>query len=127
MKYNTKQREKLIDFFDKNKDKSLSAKEIALVIKDISPSAIYRNLIELERDGSIRRVAKSGSRKAYYQYISPNSCKGHLHLSCTKCGKTTHLDDKKAHFFVENVLKDEDFNIDEDTTILYGVCKKCKK
>lgn len=127
MSYNTKQREILLDFFNKNHDKSFSAKEIASMLDgmNISVSAVYRNLSELEKNGKVRKTSKNGSRDAYYQYVDCEDCKGHLHLSCTKCGSTTHLDDNQTKILLDVVASNANFNIDKNSTVLYGLCKKC--
>ena len=127
MEYNTKQREILLDFFNNNRDTVLSADEIVEKLKNnnISTSAVYRNLSDLEKNGKLRKTSKSGSRKAYYQFVDCDDCNGHLHLSCTKCGKTTHLDDDKAKL-ISKMLENSNFNIDKNSTVLYGTCENCK-
>lgn len=129
MLYSTKQREILLNFFSENPDKNFSAEEIAEQLKDqeISLSAVYRNLSELEIAGKVRKTAKSGSRKSFFQYVDLDDCKGHLHLSCKECGKTLHLDDESATVLVQNVLKNANFCVDKDSTILFGICENCEK
>lgn len=128
MEYKTKQREILLDFFCKNEDRSFSAEQIFenLAKTGISQSAVYRNLRALEETGKVRKIAKTGTREAFYQYVDLDDCKGHLHISCKKCGKTTHLDDKEAKL-VSKTLKNIDFEIDNDSTVIYGTCKDCEK
>ena len=127
MEYNTKQREILVKFFNDNKDTLFSVDEMTEKLQkyDISISAVYRNLSELEKLGKVRKTSKAGSRKAYYQYVDCDDCHGHLHMSCTVCGKTTHLDDGKASI-LSKVLEDANFNIDKTNTVLYGTCENCK-
>lgn len=128
MEYKTKQREILLKFFSDNEDKVFSAEEISKELSGlkISQSAVYRNLNDLENHGKVKRIAKAGSRQAFYQFVDLDDCKGHLHMSCKKCGKTTHLDDKDAEILTD-ALKNAKFKIDNDSTILYGVCDNCDK
>lgn len=128
MAYNTKQREILIKFFSNNHDRSFSAEDIYETLKteNISLSAIYRNLSVLEKDGKLRKTTKHGTTKAFYQYVDPEKCEGHMHISCTKCGKTEHLSQREESTLLSSVLKNENFSIDTNNTIIYGVCKKCK-
>lgn len=128
MQYNTKQREVLLEFFENHHDQSFSAETIVEQLKHdvISISAVYRNLADLEKAGKIRRVAKRGTRKAFYQFVACDECKGHLHLTCTKCGQTKHLDDDNSHQIVKSVLQNSNFNLDSDSTVLYGVCENCR-
>lgn len=129
MQYNTKQRGVLIDFFESRHDQSFSAEEIVNQLKNdtISISAVYRNLTDLEKDGKIKKIAKSGTRKAFYQFVDCDECKGHLHLTCTICGKTEHLDDGNSHQIAKAVLQNSNFNLDSASTVLYGICGKCHK
>ena len=127
MEYNTKQREILLNFFNNNKDSLFSADEIVekLKNKDISTSAVYRNLCDLEKGGKVRKSIKSGSRKAYYQFVDCDDCHNRLHISCTKCGKTSHLDENKT-MVLSQMLESMDFNIDKNSTVLYGLCEDCE-
>ncbi len=128
MEYKTKQREILLEFFCDNEDKAFSAEQIFENLENtgISQSAVYRNLRALEDSGKVRKIAKTGSREAFYQYVDLDDCKGHLHMSCKKCGKTTHLEEKEAEL-LSKVLKNANFEIDNDSTVIYGTCKDCEK
>lgn len=127
-KYVTKQRKTLLDCLSKHPDESLSAKEIAKLLEDdsISLSAVYRNLVELEKDNTIRRVTKAGSREVLYQYSAAHECKEKLHLSCKKCGKTYHMSDSNTEMLIKSLATSDDFEIDMCDTVLYGVCTTCK-
>ena len=95
MTYSTEQRNILLNFLQQNPDTMFSAKqiEISLDSKNISRSAVYRNLAVLESEHKIRRCTKVGSKETFYQYYDLQECKNHIHLSCTKCGKifTPHI------------------------------------
>ncbi len=128
-KYMTQQRRELLSFFENHIDEKLSAKEISDKLKDknISVSAVYRNLAELEKNGMVRRLSKKGSREVFYQYIDEHKCRECLHLSCEKCGKTFHMNIDGANALVKSVENNDDFAIDKANTILYGICKNCQK
>ena len=121
MVYNTEQRNLLLSFLKDNPDKKFSAKEIeqALAHKNISRSAVYRNLADLETDGKIKRYSKTGSRETFFQYYD-------LHLSCIKCGKIFHLENQIADTLVNKLANQEGFEINKGETTLYGICKDCK-
>ncbi len=127
--YTTKQRTVLLDFLQNNADEVFSADRIAesLRSEDISLSAIYRNLAALESEGKVQRVTKGGSRKVYYRFKAADECKEHIHLSCSKCGKTYHMPLPATNTLIDDVKKNTDFEIDRTETVLYGVCKACKK
>ena len=82
MSYDTKQRQAILNFFNENIDKVFSVEEIfdLLKNKDISLSALYRNLAELEKSNKVRIVTKLGTNKKFYQFIDNENCRGHIHL-----------------------------------------------
>ena len=126
--YNTKQRRALLAFLGEHPDELLTARQMAdaLAEKQISLSAVYRNLAQLEAEEKVRRSAKSGSHEAFYQYLDAEGCKGALHMSCVKCGKTFHMADSNAALFAKHLAQSEQFTLDAADTILYGICSDCK-
>lgn len=127
-KYMTKQRKILTEYLSERTDESISATLIAEALADkISKSAVYRNLADMEAEGKLRRVASKGSREIIYQYVDEEKCHDCLHLSCKNCGKTYHMENTAAEKLINSVMKNEDFDIDKERTVLYGICKDCKK
>lgn len=128
-KYQTKQRKIFLDFLASHPDQSFSAAGIAqaLQAEQISISAVYRNLCDLEKEGRVRRISKSGSREVYYQYAAAECCKAHLHLSCKGCGKTFHMGLPHAEQLIRAVEAGEGFAIDKTDTVLYGLCADCRE
>lgn len=129
MVYNTEQRNLLLSFLKDNPDKKFSAKEIEkeLAHENISRSAVYRNLADLEADGKIKRYSKTGSRETFFQYFDLQCCKNHIHLSCIKCGKIFHMENHIADTLVDKLADQEGFEINKGETTLYGVCKSCNE
>lgn len=128
-KYNTKQRKTLLSFLGLNADKPLTASDMANALsgEEISLSAVYRNLSELEDEGKVKRLTVGGSKKIYYRYIGAKECEKHLHLSCSKCGKTFHMNLPTTNAVIGEVMSSSDFKVDSANTVLYGVCGKCLK
>ena len=127
--YSTQQRKALLAYLSRHSDELLSARQIADALADekISLSAVYRNLAQLEAEEKVRRSAKSGSHEAFYQYLDAKGCKGALHMSCVKCGKTFHMADSNAALFAKHLAQSEQFTLDAADTILYGTCSDCKE
>ncbi len=127
--YQTKQRQTLLAFFEAHVDEPVSALQIMEWIGEQAPnkSTIYRNLSALEEEGVLERISKTGSRERFYRYRGADCCKGHLHLSCAKCGKTYHMETPATEQLIDRVRKDTNFQIDSATTVLYGVCENCQK
>ena len=128
-KYETKQRKELLSFLCDNAHTTLSVKDIAEALQGagISLSAIYRNLSELENEGKVQKVTVSGDKKVYYRYTGAKECEKHLHLSCSKCGHTFHMDLPATNTLISEVMSESDFAVDSANTVLYGVCKDCRK
>lgn len=128
-KYMTKQRKLLLDYLSEHTDETLSAGQIAeaLTGKEISASAIYRNLAVLEQEGKVKRSVKPGSQEAYYRYADDEHCRGHLHLNCLRCGKTVHLEETETESLAHQLAKNEGFVLDRTDTVLYGICADCQK
>ena len=136
-KYLTRQRRQLLDYLSWHTDEQMTKPaendtadvEIAdaLTQENISLSAVYRNLSDLEADGLLKRSVREGTRDVFYQYIAAEECKDSLHLSCRGCGKSIHLGDAEAERLLDSTLKSTGFQIDKSETILYGVCADCRK
>ena len=127
--YSTRQRKALLAYLSRHPDELLSARQIADALADekISLSAVYRNLAQLEAEEKVRRSAKSGSHEAFYQYLDAKGCKGALHMSCVKCGKTFHMADSNAALFAKHLAQSEQFTLDAADTVLYGICADCRE
>lgn len=126
-KYSTKQREVLLKLLSDNADKPMCVGDIAAAVgsENISLSAIYRNLSALEDEGKVQRLTLGGSKKVYYRFTGAKECEKHLHLSCSKCGKTFHMDVPETNLLINNVLSGSNFKIDSANTVLYGICGNC--
>lgn len=124
--YMTEQRRRLIEFFDINPDRQFSVRELmeGLTDENISESAIYRNLSRLEKSGEIIRTVKKGRRESYYSRRAV-CCRERIHLTCTKCGESFHMDSALSQHILDSVSTCDGFSIDNGMTVLYGICKDC--
>ena len=126
-KYMTRQRKALLPYLRSHPDELLSAQEIAeaLGVESVSLSAVYRNLADLEAEGKVRRHHRSGDREIMFQYLDTDTCRNCLHMSCTQCGRTFHMDDGEARQLLDAVARLDGFAIDKAETVLYGTCEEC--
>ena len=127
-RYTTKQRRILLDFFSSHTHETLCAKEIADAIGEdqISTSAVYRNLAEMEEDGLLKRTSKAGSHEAFFQYTDNAQCFEQVHLSCKCCNRVFHMSKAIADRLFNTVAEEEGFAIDRSHTVLVGICKNCR-
>ncbi len=127
-KYVTRQRKTLLNYLSKHADELLSVQRIAdaLEAEDVSRSAVYRNVAELEAEGALRRDLGGDAHEACYRYVGAERCKNSLHLSCKQCGRTFHMDSGGAEALMQVVERAQGFALDKVDTVLYGVCADCK-
>ena len=127
MSYKTKQREFLLQHFKRNIHRSYSAQELAqeLKVDHISLSAIYRNLTSMCEEGLLCKVLKNNNTTAYYQFAHKDECLGIIHLKCTTCEETYHLDKKLSRLIMNMSSDQHSFTLDPASIFLYGSCKHC--
>ncbi len=126
-KYQTDQRQKLLQLFQNSGHDYFSALDIfnSLNSEDISMSAIYRNIKDMENEGVICKVNEKGRQEALYHYVNPESCLGVVHLKCEKCKNTYHLN-RHISNMITCIAKDVfNFSLNNAGAFLYGVCDKC--
>ncbi len=125
--YQTKQRKELLDYLAFHSDEQISARRIARDLPHVSLSAVYRNLALLEREGKISRCTNADGRETSYRFVPGEACRGHMHLSCRRCGHLYHLNDEKSKLLIESIKASEAFSVDPADTVLYGVCARCRR
>lgn len=130
--YNTEQKKLLLEFLERNSDKSYTIDEIVEGIKSSSGehslgrSTVYRLMTRLCEEKRVQRFAGEGSRRFLYRMIADDHCRDHLHLKCLSCGKILHLDRATSDALLEQVRLMEDFSVSEEDTLLFGNCSQCK-
>lgn len=129
MSYSTNQRRVLIRTLECHRDETLSADQIVGLMGEdmISRSAVYRNLSALEKQGCVKRIALPGTKRIFFRYTASEECRSHLHLECSRCGRTYHMNALSTNALIENVMRQSKFEVDSGSTVLYGVCEKCRE
>lgn len=126
-KYNTRQKEILIDALYTWGRKGISIKDLHQRIVEngleIGQSTTYRRVSLLEEEGLVRSFMADGVKM--YEIVDQEKCHDHLHLVCESCHKTIHLGCNFMEDFNEHVLKEHGFKIDKPSTVIYGRCKDC--
>ena len=127
MGYKTEQKNALITYLSTHSDRQFTTATLAKELAgstSIGKSTIYRLLGALVDEGCVRRFVVAGDRTYYYQYVG-GSCHSHLHLKCTACARLYHLDDAVSHFLRKQILASNLFSLDEENTLLLGLCHHC--
>lgn len=129
--YKSVQFKTLMDFLIRNSDKPLTIEAIATLIRDENSgenvpgkSTVYRLMKKLVADGTVKRFVSGNSRRFVYQ-LAGRDCNEHLHLKCTKCGRLFHMDDIETGQVIHQILRNNNFKIDRETTVLLGSCINC--
>ncbi len=128
-KYATEKRRVLLEFLEASTHKSFSAQQAyeALKMQEISKSAIYRNLAQLEKEGLLCRVTDKDHKETLYQYMNPAHCADLLHIVCKTCDQTFHINRHISQMFINMVKDDSHFTISPHTSLLYGICENCSQ
>ncbi|MBE5805302.1 MAG: transcriptional repressor [Clostridiales bacterium] len=131
IKYNTKQKEKIVEFLKERKDKNITVEEMLNYFENIGEkigkATIYRHLSDLVEQNIIKKYIYENKNCSCYQYMFEENCIQHYHLKCEKCNKIIHLDSIKLDDIYKSLKEEHDFEINNIKTILYGVCKECKE
>ncbi len=127
--YKTEQKKILLDFLQKNSEKSFTIEEIAESMEKTeghppAKSTVYRLMTKLVGEGKVSKFAGSDGRFVYRCNTS-EECKHHLHLQCTECGKLFHLDGGTSHRLLHEVKSAGGFSVSESETVLMGKCLLC--
>ncbi len=129
-KYITKQRKILQEYLSNQIDQELSAKKIAKDLKeagmDISLSAIYRNLAELEKEKMVVACPKEGTREFFFRYVD-DGCFDCFHFSCRVCNAVSHMPIEDSKILKEELKEKFQFFLESKNTVFYGVCAECGK
>lgn len=123
--YNTEQRRLILACLRKNCFRPVTAAELARETGGMSRSTLYRQLERLSDEHIIIRSVQENGRKYTYQ-LAQCDCAEHYHLKCVSCGKMIHLD-KTTSELMQAKLLENNFDIDERSTVLIGKCGECKK
>lgn len=128
MGYQTEQKATLISYLAQHSDRQFTIGALAEEMSreaSIGVSTVYRLMKSLTEEGRVRRFTVGGGKTFYYQYVD-GECHSHLHLKCTACGRLFHLDGAVSTFLQKQILASNRFSLDEESTLLFGVCYACQ-
>ena len=128
--YKTRQRENLLAFLIKNKEKHINVREISSFLEQegtpMGTATIYRQLEKLMEQGLVRKYVLDGNSGACFQYIeSSGNCHEHFHLKCVTCGRLIHIDCSFLSEASSHIFQHHGFTVDSSQTVFYGKCAEC--
>ncbi len=128
MRYTTRQRKLLYDFFKDNPEKCFTVKEIIHGAGlDIGEATVYRTLAAFADEGKIKKFHTGDGKCAAYQFAECAEEEAHFHLRCTKCGELFHTHCEVIDEMTKHIEAEHGFKIDAGQTTIYGLCGKCEK
>lgn len=120
----------ILDYLQSNRNKSVSAQDIAAHLKKCGNEAnittVYRRLDKLVAEKKVLSHSSDDGKKNLYQYTAGDECLNHIHFQCTSCKKIFHLACKEEKGFTKHIEKEHGLQIDFTRTILYGLCAECR-
>lgn len=129
--YNTKQKENLLAYLIKNRDKHTTVQELTAFLSaegtPMGTATIYRQLDKLVENGLVRKYVFNGKTGACYQYIGggDSDCHEHFHLKCIACGQLIHLNCDHLLSINQHIFEHHGFTVDPSQTVFYGICNAC--
>ncbi len=130
--YNTKSRNCILQYLNENADRTVSANDIIDYLKqkgiEVNFTTVYRFLNRLTNEQKVIKFTDKDSQKAVYQLAkSEKSCHEHIHIKCVGCGKLHHLDCNFMDELKTHLNTEHGFDLKCSGSVLYGLCKSCKK
>ncbi|MEK9771361.1 MAG: ferric iron uptake transcriptional regulator [Nitrosomonadales bacterium] len=115
---------KVLDIFESNRDKHLSAEDIYKIMintgEEIGLATVYRVLTQFEQAGIlVRHHFESG--KAVYEL---NEESHHDHIVCLQCGFVDEFVDPEIEAKQNEIAAKRGFSIIDHSLYIYADCKK---
>jgi Fe2+/Zn2+ uptake regulation proteins len=127
-KYQTKQREYLLDYLSKKADSHVTALQIAAHFKEngiqVGTTTVYRQLEKLVAEGIVQKLVTDGG--ACFQYVGEeDGAHAHYHMKCVSCGKLLHMHCGELKRLQNHIRHEHSFEIQPLKTTFYGECGNC--
>lgn len=127
MKYSTRQRAIIYDFFKNNPDRCFSVRDI---IDEgglnIGEATVYRTLSAFVAENKLKKFHTGDGKSAVYQFADCGGEGSHFHLRCLSCGELFHVHCEEINELVRHIEADHGFAVDAVHTTMYGLCHSCE-
>lgn len=131
--YRTEQKKMLLAYLQANGTQAYSVEALAQGMRsmygELAPgvSTVYRLIDRLSKEGTVKRFPKEIGRGFVYQIVAGRTCRSHLHLKCSRCGRLIHMDSALSEELTNRLLSVCGFALNEEETILFGSCEDCRR
>ena len=131
-KYNTKQREVLLEYLKSVSGRHVTAGDVCAYLKEhgtaIGQATVYRRLESLVDEGIVNKYIIDANSPACFEYIDSDShAEGEIcfHCKCVGCGRLLHLHCDELAAIIDHLYDEHSFRLDPKRTVFYGTCEKC--
>ena len=87
----------------------------------VGRATVFRTLELLERIGAVERLDLPSGEHAYVGCEPAH----HHHVICSRCGRTSEIDDAGLRPVVSEVARQTGYRVDEHRLELFGLCPAC--
>ncbi len=107
-------------------DGHFTAAELVIAAKAADPgvgrATVFRTLELLEGIGAVERLDLPNGEHAYVG-CEPQH---HHHVVCSRCGRTSEIDDAGLRSVMLEVARQTGFRVDDHRLELFGICPDCQ-
>ena len=87
----------------------------------VGRATVFRTLAVLEELGAVERLDLPSGEHAYVGCEPAH----HHHVVCSRCGRTSEIDDAGLRPVVRDVARQTGYRVDEHRLELFGLCPAC--
>ena len=88
----------------------------------VGRATVFRTLEILEAIGAVERLDLPSGEHAYVGCEPAH----HHHVVCSRCGRTSEIDDAGLRPVVREVARQTGFRVDDHRLELFGICPECQ-
>ncbi len=132
--YKTKQREKMLKYFEKHTGDHITAGEVCEYFEKqgepIGQATVYRQLEKLVDEGLLNKYIMNASGPACFEFVGMRVHKKDktcFHCKCEKCGKLIHLHCEELKEIGKHLNEEHGFRLNPLRTVFYGICEECDR
>ena len=117
---------RILTILEQGKKRHFAAEDVYKALleagEDIAFATVYRVLTQFEDAGLVLRHNFEGGRSMF----ELDRGEHHDHMVCVKCNTVSEFFDHEIEERQKKVAKEYDFDLQDHSLYMYGVCAKCR-